>query len=146
MTDKSKTGKSGSDDMSSATSGSNASGEFFAVSDEMRKFTEASVEQARSAFHDFLSATTQAVGDAQSKGQNFQEDARQLSLGSVEYAQKSLESSFMFASKLAQARDMNDILELQKSYLEDQFKAAQSEMQRVSDAAQRMASELTPKS
>jgi hypothetical protein len=138
MADKSKSSKTGSDAKSSGTSASSMSGEFFAVSDEMRKFTEASVEQARSAFNDFLSATTQAVDDAQSKGQSFQEDARQLSLGSVDYAQKSLESSFMFAAKLSQARDMNDVLELQKSYLEDQFKAAQSEMQRVSDAAQRV--------
>lgn len=118
--------------------------EFIAVSEEMRKFTQASVEQARNAFNDFLDATTRAMGDAETKGQAFQQEARKLSMGSVQYAQNSLEASFSFAARMAQAKDVNELLELQKSYLEEQFKAAQSEMQRVSDTASKMAAELTP--
>ena len=118
--------------------------DLIAVSEEMRKFTQASVEQARTAFNDFLEATTKAMGSAESKGQAFQKEARKLSMGSVEYAQSSLESSFAFAARMAQVKDMNELLELQKSYLEEQFKAAQSEMQRVSETASKMAAELTP--
>jgi phasin family protein len=118
--------------------------DFIAVSEEMRKFTQASVEQARNAFNDFLEATTKTMGEAETKGQAFQKEARKLSMGSVEYAQSSLEASFAFAARMAQAKDVNELLELQKSYLEEQFKAAQSEMQRVSDTASKMAAELTP--
>jgi hypothetical protein len=82
--------------------------DFIAVSEEMRKFTQASVEQARNAFNDFLEATTKAMGDAESKGQAFQKEARKLSMGSVEYAQNSLEASFSFAGRMAQAKDVNE--------------------------------------
>ena len=116
-----------------------------AVSDEMRRFTQSSVEQARGAFNDFMKATAKAMDQAEASTQALQNDARKLSMGSVDYAQKSLEQSFAFAARLAQAKNMNEVLELQKTYLEDQFRAAKAEMQRVSETATRMASEFTTK-
>jgi hypothetical protein len=89
----------------------------FQVSADMRAMVEKSVEQAREAFDDFIDAAQRAVdmfGETAGKG------AKDIAEKAVTFVEKDMAISFDFACKLARARGVQDVLKLQKDYVNAQ--------------------------
>jgi len=92
----------------------------FQVPTEMRKFAEQSVEQARQAFDSFMTATNKAVSDIEDRASVASTGVRDVSARAVSMAQRNIAASFEFAQKLVQAKDVEEVLKLQKDYIQAQ--------------------------
>ena len=89
----------------------------FQVSADVRVIAEKSVEQARQAFDGFIGAAQRAVdmfGETAGKG------AKDIAEKAMTLAEKDVAISFDFASKLVQARGVQDVLKLHAEYVNAQ--------------------------
>lgn len=117
----------------------------FEIPPEMRKFAEQSVEQARKAFDGFITAAQQAVNDAEGRANVAREGARDVGQKAMAFAERNVATSFEFARKLVRARDVDEIMELQKDYVKSQVEVLNTQLKELRDAAGRTAAETAKK-
>jgi phasin len=108
----------------------------FEIPAEMRRFAETSVAQAKQAFDGFMTAAQQAVERMQSQTAAAQVGASDASRKAMEFAGQNMAASFAFAQKLAQARDVEEVMRLQSDFLRTQ-------MQTFADQARELGSSFT---
>jgi phasin len=120
----------------------------FEIPQQLRELAEKNVEQARSAYGQFMDAMVKATGmwmtampanDMTSGFKTVQDRA-------VRFAKQNAEACFGLASELTNAKDIQDVLAIQSRYAQTQMQAyalqAQELARLMADAAQSM----TPKS
>jgi phasin len=108
----------------------------FEIPAEMRRFAETSVAQAKQAFDGFMAAAQQAVERMQSQTAVAQVGATDASRKAMEFAGQNMAASFAFAQKLAQARDVEEVMRLQADFLRTQ-------MQTFAEQAQELGASFT---
>jgi phasin len=106
----------------------------FEVPAEMRAFAEKSVEQARQAFDNFMSAAQRAMSgvDQQATG------AKELSALAVRFAERNITESFTFAQRLVRAKDPQEVLGLQADYVKSQIAAFKEQADALGQEAAKM--------
>jgi hypothetical protein len=92
----------------------------FEVADEVRTLAECSVAQARQAFDGFIGAAHCALDAFSGQAQTAGEGAKNLTDTAITFAKKDIAISFEFATRLARARDIEEVLRLQAEYLQAQ--------------------------
>lgn len=107
----------------------------FEIPADMRKFAEQSVEQARQAFDGFMGAANKAVGDMEGRATAASSGAREVSGRAVAFAQRNIASSFDFAQKLVQARNVEEVLKLQQEYIQTQMQTLNEQARELGEAA-----------
>ena len=113
----------------------------FDVPPEMRAFAEKSVEQARQAFDGFISAAHQAMSAFEGQAETARKGAKDVSAKAMDFAGKNITSSFDFAQKLVRAKDMQEMLELQASYVRTQMQALADQAKELGQTTSRMTSD-----
>lgn len=108
----------------------------FEIPAEMRRLAETSVAQARQAFEGFMAAAQQAVSRMESQTAAAQAGASDVSRKAMGFASQNMAASFAFAQKLAQARDVEEVMRLQADFL-------RSQMQTFADQAQELGTAFT---
>jgi phasin len=93
------------------------------VPPEMRKFAEQSVQQAKKAFDDLMSATQKAVSTFEGHAATAQSTALELQRKVVGYSERNVGASLEFAQKLLQARAPDDVMKLHADYVKAQMQA-----------------------
>jgi phasin len=97
----------------------------FEIPQQFRELAERNVEQARSAYAQFMDAMSKAAGmwmtaipanDMTSGFKAFQERA-------IRFAKQNAEAGFALASELASARDFQDVIAIQSRYAQSQMQA-----------------------
>jgi phasin len=86
----------------------------------MREMAERSVEQARSAYQQFMDMAHQAQDMVAKSSDAVTSSAKEVQARALRYAQENMDSSFTFASDLARARDLREFLEIQRRYAQKQ--------------------------
>lgn len=111
------------------------------IPEQVRQMAEHNVEQARSAYNQFMDMARQ-VQDLMNKSSGaMAESVAEIQARALRFAEENMEAGFQFASELARARDL-------KEYLEIQSRHAQKQMQTYARQAQelgRMLGELGQK-
>jgi len=106
----------------------------------MREMAERSVEQARSAYVQFMEMARQAQDMVSKSSDAVASSAREVQARALRYAQENMDSSFTFASDLARARDLREFLEIQQRYAQKQAMTYTQQAQELgrlmADAAQ----------
>ncbi|HEU4377934.1 MAG TPA: phasin family protein [Hyphomicrobiaceae bacterium] len=106
----------------------------------MREMAERNVEQARSAYQQFMDMARQAQDMVTKSSDAVASSAREVQSRALRYAQENMDSSFTFASDLAKARDLKDFLEIQQRYAQKQAMTYTQQAQELgrlmADAAQ----------
>lgn len=74
--------------------------------------------QAKQAFDGIAAAAQQAVTRAKAQAR-----ASDMSWGAMTFAERNVATSFAFAQKLAQARDLEEVLRLQAEFMKAQMQA-----------------------
>jgi phasin len=110
----------------------------FEIPADMRKFAEQSVEQARKAFEGFMEATNKAVGDLEGRATVASSGVKDVSGRAVAFVQKNIASSFDFAQKLVQAKDVQEVMKLQQDYIQSQIQALNEQAKELGEAASKM--------
>ncbi len=94
----------------------------FEIPDPIREMAERNVEQAREAYDQFVSAAHKAQSMVEKSSDAVAGGARDVQSVTLEFTKKNMNASFAFASKLANARDLQEALELQQKFAQDQIK------------------------
>jgi phasin len=97
----------------------------FEISDQLRDLAERSVEQARSAYGQFMDAMLKAQSSwwtglpATAMSTSFSE----IQERAIKFARQNAEASFMLATDLARARDVAAVLDIQSRFAQSQMQA-----------------------
>ena len=111
------------------------------IPEAVRELAERNVEQARSAYNQFMDMARKAQ-DAVTKSQGaMAAGALDIQARSLKYAEQNINASFNFAADLARARDLKEYLEIQTRYaqkqMQDYAKQAQELGSLLAEAAQK---------
>jgi len=117
----------------------------FEIPEQIRTFAEKSVEQAKKAVDDFLSATHQAVAKVEASSTTVQSGALDLNKKVLSLAEDNIAAVFEHAQKLIQAKDPQEILKLQGDYLKAQAASFGEQVRQIGDAAAKTVSSITEK-
>jgi phasin len=112
----------------------------YQIPSEVRDFAEKSVEQARKAFEGFSGAAQKAISSVDASGVPFTEGAKDLSIKALSYAEANVKASFDLAQKLVQAKDPQEVLQLQSEFLKSQFESFQEQAKEFGAFFQKAAS------
>jgi phasin len=111
------------------------------VPPEMRKFAEQSVQQAKKAFDDLMSATQKAVSTFEGHASSAQTTALELQRKVIGYSERNVAASLEFAQKLMQAKAPEEAMKLHADYVKAQVQAL---TEQARDIAQHAAKAATP--
>jgi phasin len=107
----------------------------------VREIAERNVEQARTAYTQFMDMARQAQDMVSKSSDAVASSAREVQTRALHYAQENMDSSFSFASDLAKARDLKEFLEIQQRHAQKQVMTYTQQAQELgrllADAAQR---------
>lgn len=117
----------------------------FEIPETMRAFADNSVDQARKAFDDFMTATVKAVEKTEESARNVQSGAQDINRQALAYLEENVAASFDFAQKLVRARTLEEIGALQKDFLQRQMEQAASQGRSMTETIGRVASDVAPK-
>jgi phasin len=113
----------------------------FDISPDMRALAEKSVEQAREAFEGFMAAAQRTVGTVEGQSETARKGAQDFGQKAMALAEQNIASSFEFAQKLVQAKDVQDMVRLQTEYLKAQIQTLNAQVHDIGQNAARMAAE-----
>ena len=108
---------------------------------EMRKFAEQSVQQAKKAFDDLMTATHKAVSTFEGHASSAQTNALELQRKVVGYSERNVAASLEFAQKLMQAKAPEEAMKLHADYVKAQMQAL---TEQARDLAQHATKAATP--
>ena len=117
----------------------------FEIPEQMRAFADKSVDQAKKAFDDFMTATVKAVDKAEHSTKSIQEGAADINRQALSFLEQNIASSFEFAQRMVRAKTIEELSELQKSYLSKQVETAQSQTKGLTEMLGKVASETSKK-
>ncbi len=103
---------------------------------EMRAFAEQSVQQARKAFDDLMTATQQAVSNFEGQANTAQSSVKGLQQKVVTFSEKNVAASFDFAQKLLRAQSGEEVMKLHADFVKSQV---QTLTEQAKDLAQHAA-------
>ena len=103
----------------------------FEIPEAVRDMAERNVEQARSAYEQFMEMAHRAQGMMSKSQGALASGAMELQSRAMGFAEDNIDASFKFARDLARARDLKEYLEIQTRY-------AQRQMQVYAEQAQEL--------
>lgn len=107
----------------------------FDIPDAMRDFAMKSMDQARKAFDDYLSAAQKATQELQGSGTTVHDSAKRLQEETIAFAEANVTASFELAQRLVRARDLQDMVKIQQEYLQQQMAAFAEQSRRLAEIA-----------
>lgn len=103
----------------------------FEIPEAVRELAERNVEQARSAYNQFLDMARQTQDLVAKSSDAMAHSARELQVKALRYTEQNMDANFAFVTDLARARDLQEYVEIQSRY-------AQRQMQTYSEQAQEL--------
>jgi phasin len=99
------------------------SDERFEIPKDMKSMAEASFEQARKTFEQFLASAQQTASTIEGKGATVRAGAKDISARAIGFAEKNVQASLDYAQQLLHAKDLGDVMRLHSEYVQAQMKA-----------------------
>ena len=100
----------------------------FEIPTDVRKMTEQSMEQVRTAINSYLQFFQRAVPGNVMGG-------NELSNKVLNYAERNVANAFEFAQKLVQVKDVQDLVKLQTEFIQSQMQAMTEQAKDLSETA-----------
>ena len=118
----------------------------FQIPPEMRALAEKSVEQAKQAVESFISAAHHTATTLEGQAETARKGAKDVGQKAIDFAGQNIASSFELAQKLVHAKDMQEMLELQSSYIKTQMQVLSEQAKELGQGASKLAMDpLKPK-
>lgn len=111
----------------------------FEIPKEMRSMAEASFEQARKAFENFLSGAQKTASSIEDHGAEVRAGAKDISSKALSYAEKNVQASLDYAQQLLQAKDLPEVMRLHTEYVQAQMRALAEQASEIGQAVSRAA-------
>lgn len=110
---------------------------------EMRSFAEQSVQQAKQAFDQLMSATQRAVSAFEGQTSSAKTNAREIQRKVFAYSERNVAASLEFAQKLLTANDPDAVMALHSDFVKAQMQAL---TEQARDIAQHASGIMAPPS
>ena len=117
----------------------------FEIPEQMRTFADKSVDQAKKAFDDFMTATAKAVDKAETSAKSLQSGAQDVNRQAIGFLEENVAASFEFAQKMVRATTLEEIGEIHKAFLKRQVEATQAQTKDLSQMIGRVATDAASK-
>ena len=95
----------------------------FEIPSEMRNLAAQSVEQAKKAFDDFITAAQKAVTAVEGHATGAKASTKNIGEKAMAFAEKNVATSFEFAQKVVRAKDIQELTQLQTEFVKTQMPA-----------------------
>ena len=95
----------------------------FEIPKEMRSMAEASFDQARKAFENFVSSAQQTAARIEGQGATVRAGARDISTKALSYAEKNVATSLDYAEQLLHAKDLAEVMRLHSEFVQNQMRS-----------------------
>ena len=96
----------------------------FEIPQQLRELAERNVEQARSAYGQFMDAMAQAVSAWSSvSSDTVTSGFKAAQERAIQFAKENAEAGFALANELTKAKDLQDLLRLQSSFAQKQMQS-----------------------
>ena len=93
----------------------------FEIPTEMRNLAAQSVEQAKKAFDDFITAAQKAVTAVEGHAAGAQASTKNIGEKAMAFVEKNVATSFEFAQKVVRAKDIQELTQLQTEFVKTQM-------------------------
>lgn len=104
---------------------------FAEMPESVRSIMKASIDQARKAFETFISASQQAMSNFEGPTNPATDGLKQLNEKIAEYTKMNADSNFRFALKLADAKQVNEVIEMQTTYVREMMESYAKQMEEM---------------
>ncbi|WFU34129.1 phasin family protein [Bradyrhizobium brasilense] len=111
----------------------------FEIPKDMRSMAEASFEQARKAFEQFVTNAKDTAGKIEERNATVRAGAKDLSTKALSYAEKNVQSSLDYAQALLKAKDLSDVMRLHSEYVQGQMRSLAEQASEMGQAVSRAA-------
>ena len=115
----------------------------FEMPQEMRSLAEASVEQVRKAFDNFLGAAQKAAATIEGQGTAARTGAKEIGNKAIAFAEKNVSASLDYAEQLVHAKDITEIMRLHSEYVQAQMRSLAEQASEMGQAVTRAAMDVT---
>jgi phasin len=109
------------------------------IAPDMRKFADQSVQQAKKAFDDLMTATHHAVSTFEGHASSAQTAALELQRKVVGYSERNVSASLDFAQNLLRAKDADEVMKLHADYVKRQMEALAEQTRDLAEHAAKTA-------
>ena len=109
----------------------------------MRAFAEKSVEQAKTAFDNYMDQATKAMGAVESQSDAATSGVRDVGRQAIGFAEENVAAAFAFAEKLVRARDPQEIMQLQTEFAKETMQKLSEQSKAMGEQVQAAAREAT---
>lgn len=92
----------------------------FEIPKDMRSMAEASFDQARKAFEQFVTNARDTAGKIEERNATMRAGAKDVSAKALSYAEKNVQSSLNYAQSLLKAKDLTEVMRLHSEYVQGQ--------------------------
>lgn len=117
----------------------------FEIPEQMRNFAEESVSKAEEAYKGFLDAAQKAQNILTESSQNMTAGTQELQEKAMGYASENMKANFDLATRLVQAKDMKEALEIQSDFAKEQMETYSKQAQEISKLMGKVAEKSKPK-
>ena len=93
----------------------------FEIPTEMRNLAAQSVEQAKKAFDDFITAAQKAVTAVEGQAAGAKASTKNIGEKAMAFVEKNVATSFDFAQKVVRAKDIQELTQLQTEFVKTQM-------------------------
>ena len=95
----------------------------FEIPKEVRSMAEASFDQARKTFENFLASAQQTAARIEDQGASVRAGAKAIGPKAVAYAEKNVQASLDYAQSLLKAKDLPEVMRLHSEYVQGQMRS-----------------------
>ena len=95
----------------------------FEIPKEMRSMAEASFDQARKNFENFLTSAQATAGTIEEKGATVRAGAKDINSKAIAFAEKNVQASLDYAQLLLKAKDLTEVMRLHSEYVQGQMRS-----------------------
>ena len=95
----------------------------FEIPKEIRSMAEASFDQARKTFENFLSSAHQAAGAFEERGATAGAGTSDIRAKAIAYAENNVKASLDYAHALLKASDLTEVMRLHSDYVQAQMRS-----------------------
>jgi hypothetical protein len=98
--------------------------QIFEIPQQLRELAQKNVEQARTAYGQFMDAMAQAVSAwSSASSDTVTSGFKAVQEGAIQFAKENAEAGFALANELTKAKDLQDVLRLQSSFAQKQMES-----------------------
>jgi hypothetical protein len=104
---------------------------FGEMPEPVRNIMKASIDQARKAFETFIAASQQAMSNFEGPSNPATDGLKQLNDKMAEFTKKNADANFRFAMGLADAKQINEVIEMQNGYVRELMDSYAKQMEEI---------------